>query len=338
MSRAASQAGDSPLFAAPGTPATHVTDVTDVTDVTARGRALPVWRSLLYVPVTSERFVRSAATRGADAVILDLEDSIPPQDKALARERLLPALTALADCGSDRIVRVNSAWRLLVKDLEAAVVTGVDAIVLPKIRNGDHVRMIADVIAELERERQLPEGGIALVPLIETADALLHVDSIAQADPRVVAISLGDEDFCLSAGMQANEETLRYPKQLVSLAAHRAGILALGFLGTLANHGDLSGFHALLMRSKAFGYSGAPCIHPSQVAVLNDAFRPTEAEIHDAQRLLAGYHAALDAGRGAVSIDGRMVDKPVAERAMALLAVAQRIETRERIVGTAKRE
>ncbi|RAI02117.1 CoA ester lyase [Acuticoccus sediminis] len=278
----------------------------------------PLWRSLLYVPVTSERFVASAARRGADAVILDLEDSIPPDRKADARAALPGAVEAVGASGSDVVVRVNADLRTLAADLEAAVRPGVDAVCLPKIRSADHVLLIAEAVDALERERSIPHGHLRFIVLVETVAALALATSIAEAHPRVAALSLGDEDFATDAGIDASEATLAGPKQQVIFAAHRHRRLALGTLDTIADYGDTHGFAALASRSRRFGFDGAPCIHPSQVAPLNAAFTPSDDEAARAEAILAAHEAAEREGRGAFALDGRMIDAPAIVRARAV--------------------
>ncbi|UOM33111.1 CoA ester lyase [Acuticoccus sp. I52.16.1] len=285
----------------------------------------PLWRSLLYVPVTSERFVAGAGRRGADAVILDLEDSIPPDRKAAARAALPGAVDALAGCGSDIVVRVNAELRHLAADIEAAVRPGVDALCLPKVRSADHVRLIAELVDALERERELPAGRISFIVLIETLDALGAAGAIAAAHARVAALSLGDEDFATDAGIAACEATLAGPKQAVVFAAHRHRRLALGTLDTIADFGDVDGYAALAARSRRFGFDGAPCIHPTQVAPLNAAFTPSADEAAEADAVLAAFAAAAREGRGAVAAGGRMIDAPAVVRARAVQDRLRRI-------------
>ncbi|HEX5327716.1 MAG TPA: aldolase/citrate lyase family protein, partial [Acetobacteraceae bacterium] len=143
-----------------------------------------------------------------------------------------------------------------------------------------------------------------------------------------VAISLGAEDFALSAGMLPEPEGLFYPKQHTVFAARAAGIMPLGFVGTVADYKDQPAFRAIVRRSRRLGFVGASCIHPLQVPVLNEEFAPTEAETAQAARMVAAYDAALAAGTGAVEFEGRMIDIPVVERAKGVLARAAAIRAR----------
>lgn len=293
-------------------------------------RDLPVWRSLLFVPVNVERFVAKAAERGADALQLDLEDSIALAEKASAR-RLVPEVAErLAGHGADIVVRVNRPWRLCVPDLEAAVGPHVDAIALPKADDASHVRYVAEILDELERERGLRPGHTRLIVMIETAEAFFRMTEIARASARVAAMTLGSEDFASSAGMEPIADALYAPKVQTVVAAAAAGVLPLGFIGTVADYRDLDAFRATVERSRRIGFRGAGCVHPSQVAVLNEVFAPRPEDVASARGMVDAYDDALAKGVGAVVYEGKMIDVPIVERARTLLAWAERIEAKEK--------
>jgi citrate lyase subunit beta / citryl-CoA lyase len=294
-----------------------------------RPTPLPVWRSMLFVPVTVARFVETAADRGADAIILDLEDSVAPTAKQRARDLLVDAIPRVARRGADVLVRLNRPWRLLVRDLEAAIIPGVAALMLTKVDHAEHVQAVADIVDELEAERRLPANTIGFVVLVETAAAFFRMEAIARAHPRVVAISLGAEDFALSVGMLPEPEGLFYPKQHTIFAARAAGILPLGFVGTVAEYKNQETFRAIVRRSRRLGFMGASCIHPLQVPVLNEEYAPSAAETEQARRMVAAYEAALAADTGAVEFEGKMIDIPVVERAKRVLARAEAITARQ---------
>jgi citrate lyase subunit beta/citryl-CoA lyase len=290
--------------------------------------SLPVWRSLLYVPVINPRFVEKSADSGADGVILDLEDSIPPPDKERARTLLAEASAQAARGGADILVRVNRPWRLLVRDLEAAVIPGVAALTLPKIESAEHVQAIAEIVGELETERGLAPGSVRFLAMIETASGFFRIEAIARSHPRVVAITIGAEDLALSLGMVPEAEGLFYPNQQSVFAARAARILPLGFVGTVADYKDLAAFRATVLRSRKLGFLGASCIHPSQIAILNEAFAPSAEEVRRAERMAAAYETAMAAGKGAVEFEGKMIDIPVVERAKQVLERAAVIRAR----------
>lgn len=153
-------------------------------------QAAPIWRSMMFVPVNVEKFVEGAHSRGADAIILDLEDSILPKDKDHARTLVAGAAPRVARSGADVLVRVNRPWRWCLRDLEAVVSRPVCAIMLPKTESPEHVHLVAEVLDELEAERALPRGHTRIVAMIETATAFFRVREIAASHPRIVAITL----------------------------------------------------------------------------------------------------------------------------------------------------
>jgi citrate lyase subunit beta / citryl-CoA lyase len=291
--------------------------------------ALPVWRSMLFVPVTVEKYVARAAERGADALILDLEDSVPLAEKPRGRDVLQDAAGAVAKNGADVVVRINRPLRMAIPDIEAAVSPTVQALMLTKIESAEHVQMIAEVVDELEVERGMLPGATKLVALVETASAFLRMTEIARAHPRLVALSIGAEDFALSVGMLPEAEGLFFPKQQMIIAARAAGILPLGFIGTVADFRDLDAFRATIRRSRRLGFAGASCIHPSQVAILNEEYRPSPDEVAQAERAVAAYDAATAAGVGAIELDGKMIDVPVIERAKHVLVRHRAVLARE---------
>lgn len=287
----------------------------------ASTRVLPIWRSLLFVPANVEKFIDKAPSVGADGVQLDLEDSVAASEKDSARKGLIAAARRVRTDGTDVTVRINRPWRLAVRDLEEAVVPEIDAIACPMVDSPEHVRAIADVVSELGLARGLEIGRIKLVAAVETARGFFRVNEIAGADPRLVAIGLGSEDFALSAGMTSEPETLLYPKQHMVFAARAAGIVPMGFIASIADFSDQEGFRAVVRRSKRFGFRGAACIHPNQVKICNEEFGASAQEVARAEKIVGAYDAALAAGIGAINVDGIMVDVPVADAARELLAL-----------------
>jgi citrate lyase subunit beta/citryl-CoA lyase len=300
-------------------------------------KSLPMWRSMLFVPVIVEKFVDAAHRRGADAIILDLEDSVPESQKERARGLIQDAAAKVARGGADVTVRINRPWRQTLRDLEAAVSPRVRALLLPKIAGPEHVRLIAEVVTELEAERSMTVGATALVPMIETADAFFKMPEIARADPRIVAMNLGAEDFALSVGMLPEAEGLFFPKQQLIIAARAAGIMPLGFIGTVADFKDLDAFRATIRRSRRLGFMGASVIHPSQIQILNEEFRATAEEVEQARRIVAAYDKSTAEGIGAIVVDGKMIDVPIVIRAQQTLAreaAIQKTEARTQKPGT----
>jgi citrate lyase subunit beta/citryl-CoA lyase len=284
---------------------------------------------MLFVPVTVRKFVDGAAKRGADAIILDLEDSVPVAEKPRARSLLQEAAEIVARGGADVVVRINRPLRMAIADIEAAVSPRVAALALPKIESAEHLCLLAEVVDEVEAERGVAPGTIKLLAMVETASAFFRMAEIARAHPRLVAMTLGAEDFALSVGMIPEAEGLFFPKQQMIIAARAAGIMPLGFLGTVADFRDLEAFRATLKRSRRLGFMGASVIHPAQVPILNEEFAPTAEEVAHAERLVTAYDKATAEGVGAIVVDGKMIDVPVVERAQALLARYRAIAARQ---------
>jgi citrate lyase subunit beta/citryl-CoA lyase len=288
----------------------------------------PLWRSLQYVPAHVEKYVQTAHTRGADAIILDLEDSVPWEHKARARDGVRHAATIVGQAGADVLVRINNHPELTAADIAAAVGPDVVALYAPKVESVAHVRSIAGAVDRAERQQGLPPGHTGLVLIIESAAGFLNMATLAKASSRVVAISLGSEDFALDLGMESADDTLFMPKQQVVIAAAAAGVMPLGLMGGIANFSDPDGYRELAIRSRRFGFVGASCIHPSQVPLLNEAFTPSKDEVELARRIVDGAVAAEREGRGAFSLDGKMVDAPIVRRAEKLLSRQAILEAR----------
>lgn len=294
----------------------------------AKQRDLPVWRSLLYVPANVPRFIEKAHTRGADAILLDLEDSVPASEKAAARAAVVAAAALVRRGGADVAVRVNRPLGLCVRDIEASVCADVDAIAITKVDGPSHVRLLDELVTELEADRGLAVGRTRFLAMIETPEAFEQMTEIARSSPRVAAINIGGEDFALNGGFEPTDEALLMPKQRMILAARAAGVMPLGFIGTVADFSDWDRFRAMVRRSRQFGFDGASCVHPGQVAIVNEEYSPRPDDVAHAVRIVEAAEQALAQGRASFQLDGRMIDIPVIERARRLLARQRRIEAR----------
>lgn len=279
----------------------------------------PVWHSLLYVPANEPRFIAKAHQRGASALILDLEDSVAEADKFAARDGIETAIPILAQSGADVLVRINQPLGLAIRDVEAAVRAGVTGLVLTKVDGASHVRLLDELVTQLELERGLVAGAIRFVVVIETPRAWLQMDSIFAASSRNVAALLGSEDFSLACDATPVDETLLLPKQQLIIAARARGLAPLGLIASVANFSDEEKLYAMAERSRRFGFAGATCVHPTQVRIVNKAFAPSTADLERARRLVATYEDAVSKGRGSVRFEGEMIDAPVVERARRLL-------------------
>ncbi|RWH67705.1 MAG: CoA ester lyase [Mesorhizobium sp.] len=285
-------------------------------------RSVPLWRSLLFVPAHVPRFVEGAHERGADGVILDLEDSVPQDQKGEARRQLPESVAKVARKGASVLVRVNRGLRALAADLDAAVVAGVDALVLPKTDSAELVSEIANAVWELERERNLPLGRIRFLAQIETPSALQRLAAIASAHPRMVAMALGPEDFSAAVGGAPEFDLLLMPNLSVLFAARAAGLLPLGYVGSIGNFSDTHKLREAAAHARRLGFAGALAIHPTQVAIFNEAFSPSAQELEWARGVLSAENDAAIRGVSAFSFDGKMIDPPVVRRAHEILALA----------------
>jgi len=279
----------------------------------------PVWRSVLFVPATSDRFADSAVRQPADALQIDLEDSVAPGDKALARQRLPGLADRFRDAGYDVLVRLNRPWRQLVRDAEAAVRASVAAVTLPKVPDASHVRAVAEVLAECEAEACLAPGHTRIVAMVEDAEGLANMQDIARAHARVCGMIVGAEDLAVSLRMAADADGLYVPNVMAVAACRRAGIAPIGFVGSVADFADADAFRAAIRRARRLGFESAFCIHPRQVPIVNQEFAPQPDEVAHAEQLLEEFERQARAGLAAFTFKGRMVDMPVVQQARQLL-------------------
>ena len=290
---------------------------------------LPVWRSLLYVPVNVERFVEKAHTRGADVLQLDLEDAVPHSEKAAARKLVEKNAARVRRGGADVVVRINQPLALAVRDIEHSICPDVDGIAITKADSASHVRLLDQLVTELEDKRGMAVGHTKFLVMIETVDAFPRMNEIARASLRNVGILIGGEDFALEMNAQPDPDVLQHPKQHVIIAARAAGIMPIGFIGTVADFSDWDAFRAMVRRARRFGFDGAGCIHPGQVTIVNEEYTPTEAEVAYARKVIRMDDEAKAAGRGSFQIEGKMIDIPVVIRAQKLIRRYEAIRARE---------
>lgn len=273
------------------------------------------WRSLLFAPANQQRLVNRLGSSGADAVILDLEDSVAEAEKSAARGCAADAISALYGQGQDIIVRINAGWRAALRDLESVVLPGLRAIVAPKVEGKARLNLLAELIGELEQDRGMKNGEVGLIVLIETSSALFKLARVSTAR-RVLALALGPEDLATSLGVAPTRSVLQLPCQMLALAAAARGLMALGAPVSIADYRDVDGFRAGLREARAIGMTGALCIHPSQVTIANEVFAASPSEVASARAIVEAW--ARREG-GVARLDGRMIDPPVVRRAERLL-------------------
>ncbi|MGH8616240.1 MAG: HpcH/HpaI aldolase/citrate lyase family protein [Burkholderiales bacterium] len=292
-------------------------------------KQLPVWRSLMYVPVNVDKYVDKAHTRGADVIQLDLEDAVPPAEKDKARTLVEKAAARVRQAGADVVVRINRPLSMTVRDLEHSVCPDVNGIAVTKADSASHVRLLDELVTELEEKRGMTVGHTKFITMIETPDAFFRIQEITQSCDRIVGCNIGGEDFALNCNMQPTGDALFYPKQHMIIAANAAGIMPFGFIDSVAGFGDWDKFRAMVRRSRDFGFMGAGCIHPGQVTIVNEEYTPTAEEVEYARKVIKLDKEAAAAGRGSWSLDGKMIDIPIIVRAQKLIARYDAIKARE---------
>ena len=238
---------------------------------------LPNWTSLLYLPGHTAEASASPLGCRPDAVVLDLEDFVPSDEKRVARARVPSLAQAFASQGLDTLVRINRRLDLAVEDLDRVVVEDVKAVMVTKVSSAEHLLLLDEFVASLEAQRGLVPGHIRFVAMIETASALTQVDRIACSVDRLVALTLGGEDLARECGMRSSRHTLTYPKQKLVHAAAAAGIQPWGYLASVADYTDHDLFVAMLQDSRDFGFRSATCLLPAQVEAVNAIYARHEA-------------------------------------------------------------
>jgi citrate lyase subunit beta / citryl-CoA lyase len=288
-------------------------------------------RSSLILPINVPRFVERAYTRDADAIVLDLEDSVPPAEKASARKLVKESLPLAARGGAEVLVRINNDPALMADDVDASVHPGLDGLSIPKAESPEQIAVLASQIERLERLRGLPPGHVRLSLAFETPRGVLRAQEIAEASPRIATMSVGPEDYCLELGVEPSPDgiELLYAVSRVVTIAKALGIQPTGLLGSIAGFRDLAVFEGAALRSRQLGCEGAGCIHPDQVAVLNRVFTPHAVKVEYARRVVEAFEEGLRRGTASVNLDGKMVDIPVYKRAQVVLERARAVAETE---------
>ncbi len=280
-------------------------------------------RSKLFVPGSRPDLFAKALAGPADSLSFDLEDAVPEAGKAEARRLVGQALSSPEFAASQKIliVRVNAlATSHFAADLAAVIGPRLDLLNLPKVESAADIRAAAKALAVLEKKQKLPRP-IGLLANIESPRGLRLAAEIAAADPRVAGLQLGFADLFEPLGIDRTDAAAIHQIQLaVRLAAGEAGLWA--FDAAYGNIKDPDGYRAEALAAKRLGFIGKSCIHPSQVALANEIFRPTGDEIAFAQKVVA---AAEKTTAGVFTVDGRMIDAPFIKRARAVLVIARQM-------------
>ena len=292
----------------------------------------PARRSSLILPINVPKFVERAHLRDADAIVLDLEDAVPPAEKVSARKLIPESLRMVARGGAEVAVRVNNEPALLADDIDAAVQPGLDTISFPKAESAEQIRAVVAQIEKLEKARGITPGHVRLSLAVETPRGLLAAREIATSSNRIATMSVGVEDYCLELGVEPSPDgtELLYAVSTIVTICKATGITPTGLVGSIAGFRDIATFEGAAERARKLGCLGAGCIHPDQVGVLNRVFSPDPAKVAYAEQVVTAFEEGVRRGTASVNVDGKMVDVPVYKRALVILNRARAVAETER--------
>lgn len=280
-------------------------------------------RTRLYMPGNNPDLMRNGGLFGADCVILDLEDSVSPAQKDAARVLVRNTLLSVDFFECERIVRINPlSTGYGVEDLEMVVPYGVETVLIPKCEEAGDVREVAGIVERIEKEHGLSHQ-VLLMPLIETARGILNSFEIGAADPRVVALCFGAEDFTADIGAERTKEGREsfVARSLLVLGAKAAGVQAIDTV--FSDVGDEEGLIESTREAIALGFEGKGVIHPAQIAPIHEVFAPSPERIEYAGKVVSAIEKAREAGSGVATIGSKMIDAPIETRARKILRLAE---------------
>jgi citrate lyase subunit beta/citryl-CoA lyase len=286
---------------------------------------MEILRSWLFVPANRERMLEKAGGTRADAIVIDLEDAVVASQKATARALARRWIPKLSTARRRVFVRINPLRSGLARDDVMAVVNKKTAgIVLPKVESAQDLRDLDVLIREGELEAGVRPGDIRVIPLIESARGVLRCEDIARASDRVAALSIGAEDYANDLGIErrADGVGLQHIRGVVVQVAAAYGLLPIDTPFT--DFRDIDGLVEESRMVRALGLKAKYAIHPDQVAPINKVFAPSPSDVAAAERTIEAYERAVATGAGAVSLDGQMIDAPIAERARSVIAASKR--------------
>ncbi len=281
--------------------------------------------SFLFVPGDSPEKLRKSWQLGAGALIFDLEDAVPESQKHQARQNVSLALKAAPEAATNVFVRINDrSSRHWQEDISATTVKNLTGFFLPKCESREEVSAVADVIGTSEKRAGGVPGSISMVALIESACGLVELPHIIAATDRLAGLALGGEDFCLNMGISRTVEglELQYARSHLAIWARSRGCLSIDTI--YADFHDTQGLIRESQIAKQLGFTGKLAVHPKQLEVIRGVFAPSEEELAEAKKVVDAFAAARAKGSAVIAVGGKMIDRPVFERAQRLLASAQR--------------
>jgi len=273
----------------------------------------------MFVPGHRQRMIDKALGLNADAIMLDIEDGVAPNEKDSARKNIADSLGRDKTPGSPaRYVRINAIGHSRMDaDLEAVVRPGLEGLVCPKVDTPEEVRQVDAFLNDKEAKNKLAKGSVKLLIAIESPKGLFNAPAIASSSPRVVGLIFGAEDFGREIGLPTVREgearDLIYARSAIVIAAASAHVQSID--GVWVDLNDGQGLLGFAKQSRQLGFSGMSCIHPSQVDAINTTFSPTAAEIDYCQKVLQAFEEANARGDGSIAFGGQLIDRPIIERA-----------------------
>jgi citrate lyase subunit beta / citryl-CoA lyase len=284
-------------------------------------------RTWMFVPGHRQKMIDKALGLNADAIMLDIEDGVAPNEKDAARKNIAESLGREKSSGAPaRFVRINAIGHARMDaDLEAVVRPGLEGLVCPKVDAPDEVLKVDAILNERETKMKVAPGGVKLLIAIESPKGLLNAAAIAASSPRVVGLMFGAEDFGRELGLPTSREEeardLIYARSAIVVAAAAAHVQAID--GVWVDLKDTDGLTGFARQSRRLGFSGMSLIHPSQIDPINTTFSPTAEEIDYAQRVVQAFEEANARGDGSIAFGGQLIDRPIVERARRTLELAK---------------
>ncbi|HCT4881421.1 citrate (pro-3S)-lyase subunit beta [Enterococcus faecalis] len=290
-------------------------------------------RTMMFVPGANAAMLRDAPLYGADSIMFDLEDAVSLKEKDSARVLVHSALKTFDYGNIEIVVRINALDAGGAEDIEAMVLAGVDVIRLPKTETAQDIIDVEAVITEVEQQNDIPVGTTKMMAAIESAEGVLNAPAIAKSSTRLIGIALGAEDYVtnMKTRRHPDGQELFFARSMILHAARAAGIAAIDTV--YSDVYNTEGFEAEVRLIKQLGFDGKSVINPRQIPLVNTIYAPTEKEIQNAKEVIWGIREAEAKGSGVISVNGKMVDKPIVERAerVIALALAAKLITEEEI-------
>jgi len=285
-----------------------------------------LFRSLLFVPGNRSDMLEKASTADTDILVPDMEDSVPDNEKSNARSLISEKLETLSGKNQSIVPRVNALdTGLTFDDIHAVVNSKTYGISVGKIESSWDIKEVSKILSQIESEKSVELGSTKIIAWIESASAIVNVNSIASASDRMLGIAFGGEDFTNDMGIQRSETGIEilYPRSVVAVAAKAAGITAIDT--PYVNFRDNNGLEQEIKSVLPLGFKAKFAIHPGQLQSINNLFSPSEEAIEYAKKVIEVFEEAERNGSGATSLDGKMIDVPVVKRARNLLELANRM-------------